>query len=285
MLQLELLPREFKLLRDYIEAQCGICIGEEKAYLVQSRLTSLVVETGCSSFGEFYKFVNTKGDVTLRDKIVDAMTTNETLWFRDSAPWLLLRDKILPELDQALYENPSRPIRLWSAACSTGQEPYSIAMLIDDFCQKRQTKALSPDKVEIVATDISPSALYIAMNGRYDRLSMSRGLLGEFASFKERYFQDEGRFSSLSADIRKRITFKRINLLDPFDGLGRFNFVFLRNVAIYFSDEVKRHLLEKVAQALLPGGGLVVGSSETIAGLSRKFQAKEHGRAVLYTIV
>lgn len=285
MLQLELSAQEFKQLRDYIEVQWGIAIGEEKAYLVQSRLTNLVVETSCRSFGDFYEHIITKGSAALRDKIVDAITTNETLWFRDSSPWLLVRDKLLPSLDQAAYENPGKSLRLWSAACSTGQEPYSIAMVIDDYCRRNRTKALSPDKVEIIATDISPSALYIAMNARYDRVSMSRGLLGEFASFRQTYFTQEGRFSLLSTDIRKRVQFKRINLLDSFDGLGRFDVVFLRNVAIYFSDEVKRQLYEKISRALLPGGGMILGSTETVTDLSRRFQPTGHGRAVMYALV
>jgi chemotaxis protein methyltransferase CheR len=284
MLQLELLPQEFNPLRDYIEAQCGICIGQDKAYLIQARLTNLVIEAGFRSFGEFLRHVTTKGNTALRDKIVDAMTTNETLWFRDSAPWVALRDKILPNLEQRLSAGSRQPLRLWSAACSTGQEPYSIAMLIDDYCLRNPSTSLLKEPIEIIATDISPSALYLAMNGRHDRVSMSRGLLGDFAPFKERYFQDVGRFSVLSTDIRRRVTFKRFNLLDPFDNLGRFHLIFLRNVAIYFSDEVKGQIFEKISRALLPEGTLLLGSSETILDLNRKFQAQKHGRAVLYAL-
>jgi len=277
---MKITPTEFDLIRSYIEGECGISIPADKQYLVETRLTRLVAENGCRSFGEFHRKVTTGANRALRDRIVDAMTTNETLWFRDGSPWVAMRDQVLPVLARAAPG--SRKIRIWSAACSTGQEPYTIAMLIDHQHRVQPARALPPSRFEIVATDISPSALFIAMAGRYDRISMSRGLTGDWAPFKSRYFTDQGRVSVLSEDLRKRVVFKRFNLQNSFTTLGRFDVVFMRNVAIYFSDSFKRTLFDRVANTLNPSGLLFLGSAETLTSYSNRFEAVEHGRAVIY---
>jgi chemotaxis protein methyltransferase CheR len=276
---------EFNLLRKYIEEQCGISIPDDKRYLIETRLTKLVVETASASFQEFYLKVVGNRDPKLRERIVDAMTTNETLWFRDSAPWAAFRQKLLPALADLVRASPGRKIRIWSAACSTGQEPYSIAMLIDDFCTSALAKDVTPAHFEILATDISPSALFIAMSGRYDKISMNRGFDGDWLRFKGRYFKDAGRAAELSPAIRGRVKFQKYNLQDDFGPLGRFDLVLMRNVAIYFSDAFKRQIYDRLAKIIAPGGGLVLGSAETLVGYSTRFKTEDHGRAVVYRLV
>ena len=275
---------EFKQLRDYIESQCGISITEEKKYLIESRLTRLVVENGVTTFGEFIRKVVGSRDPKLRERIVDAMTTNETLWFRDTSPWQALRQSILPEFAKQAATIPSKRFRIWSAACSTGQEPYTIAMSIDDFSTAPNGHILSPSQVEIVATDISPSALFIAMSGRYDKISMNRGFEGEWARFRDKYFETKGRASAISPSIKSRVKFQKFNLQDDFSSLGKFDLIFLRNVAIYFSETFKKNLFEKLARSLNPRGQLILGSAESLAGYSTRFKGESTGRAIVYRL-
>ena len=267
---------EFNLFKQYIERSCSIALSDDKKYLLESRLTRLVVESGCETFSEFYRYLTKSNSTALRDKIIDAMTTNETLWFRDTSPWIAFRDKVLPEL----IARGGR-IRIWSAACSTGQEPYTISMMIDDFCRK-SNKKVGPQQFEVVGTDISTSALFIAMAGRYDRISMNRGFTDDWISFRERYFEQSGQVSIVKPDIKKLVSFKRFNLQDSFAGLGAFDVVFIRNVAIYFSEAFKIDLYKRIQRAMNHGGYLFLGSSETLMGYSNSFETAQHGRAMFY---
>ena len=269
---------EFALFKRYIEQNCSIALTDDKKYLLESRLTRLVVESGCETFLDFYKQITKTNSPALRDKIIDAMTTNETLWFRDSSPWIAFRDKILPEMAERRH---SGKIRIWSAACSTGQEPYTIAMVIDDFC-RRQGGSIGTQHFEITATDISTSALFIAMAGRYDRISMNRGFTEDWSGFKDRYFEKKGPVSLIKDDIKKMITFKRFNLQDSLTLLGVFDVVFIRNVAIYFSEAFKIDLYKRIQRAMNRDGYLILGSSETLMGYSSDFVSGQHGRAMFY---
>jgi chemotaxis protein methyltransferase CheR len=269
---------EFDLFKRYIEQNCSIALTDDKKYLLESRLTKLVVESGCDTFLDFYKKIVQSNSPALRDKIIDAMTTNETLWFRDSSPWIAFRDRVLP----SLMERPmSGKIRIWSAACSTGQEPYTVCMLIDDFCRRSNGK-VGIHQFEVTATDISTSALFIAMAGRYDRISMNRGFTEDWTPFKERYFEKSGAVNMIRDDIKRMVTFKRFNLQDSFAGLGVFDVVFIRNVAIYFSDDFKIDLYKKIQRSMNHGGYLFLGSSETLIGYSNNFESAQHGRAIFY---
>lgn len=273
---------EFESLRNWIESQCGISVGDDKQYLIETRLTRLVTEQGCSSYGEFYRKVVLSADPKLRDRIIDAMTTNETLWFRDESLWTAMREVVIPRLAEQSQRHPSRKVRIWSAACSTGQEPYSVAMLIDSTHRSSPLRALPLSRVELHASDISPSALFIAMAGRYDRISMRRGLTGDWARYKQQYFTDRGRVSLIKDEIKGSVQFQRLNLQNSFAQMGRFDLIFLRNVAIYFSEGFKRRLFSKMHAALHPGGHLILGSAESTTGYSTQFTAESHGRAVLH---
>lgn len=262
---------EFKLLRDFIERSCGISLGDEKAYLIETRLAGLLAETGSPDYGSFYRLASSGMDHKLRDKIVDAMTTNETLWFRDGHPFLILRDKLLPPLVESLLNGSRFRVRIWSAASSTGQEPYSIAMTILELC--RSNPRLRPDQFEILATDISPSALFVANAGRYDSAAIARGLPEDT---RDRYFRKEGNVWVVDDAVKRLVTFRKFNLQDALDPLGKFDVVFMRYVAIYFAEEFKRRLFANVARLLAPEGHLIISAVETLMGISDDFEALQH---------
>lgn len=270
-------PVEFKLLRDYIERHCGIVLGEEKAYLVETRLAGLLAETGCRDFGSFYRLASAEDSNALRDKIVDAMTTNETLWFRDGHPFQILREVLLPEFSQQLRVGGRFRIRIWSAAASTGQEPYSIAMAILEHC--RLNPDLRPDQFEIVASDISPSALFLARAGRYDAGALGRGMPDDL---RNRYFRQEGPVWVLDDAVKRLVTLRKFNLQDSMDSLGRFDIVFCRYVTIYFSDPFKRQIYEGIARLTSPGGYLFISAVENMHGHADLFEARSHGTGTYY---
>jgi chemotaxis protein methyltransferase CheR len=269
---------EFKLLRDFIEKHCGIHLEPEKMYLVESRLTALMVENGCDGFAAFCQkaIVDTTG--SLRDKIIDAMTTHETLWFRDSGPYEILRD-LLGDLSGEIKSGRRSKISIWAAACSTGQEPYSIAMSVLESA--RSGSGLRPEHVEILATDISPTALFIAQNGRYDPIAISRGLP---ADLRDRYFRQEGRVWILNNEVRKMVTFKKLNLQESYGWIGSRDIVFCRNVLIYFSEAFKRDILNRLTSTLKPSGYLFVGASESVSSYSSDYSMCKHPGGLYYKI-
>ena len=268
---------EFKLLRDYIEQHCGICLGEEKAYLIETRLAGLMVENGCPDFGSFYRMAKSDASPSLREKIIDAMTTNETLWFRDTHPFTILQEQLLPPLAEEILEGRRFRIRIWSAACSTGQEPYSIAMIIHEFC--RTHPGIRPSHFEILASDISPSALFLARNGRFDENALRRGLPDEL---RTRYFHQEGTVWTINSELKELITFRKFNLQDPLDTLGHFDIVFCRYVAIYFADAFKKHIYSGMARLLAPSGHLFVSAVESLRGINDEFAPLTSGGGLYY---
>jgi len=271
---------EFELLRGYIEEQCGIALGDEKAYLIETRLTKLMIENGCENFGAFYRLIKKDPRSGLRDNIVDAMTTNETLWFRDNHPFAILEQKLLPPLAEELRAGKRSRVRIWSAASSTGQELYSIAIAIQEYC--RAHPGVKPEQFELLGTDISPSALFIATAGRYDPIAMKRGLPD---SLRDRYFKQDGRVWVLDESIRKMTAYKKFNLQDSPVVLGVFDIVFLRYVAIYFSDNLKRQIFSNIARVLTPAGHLIIGAVESLRGYSDAFELVTHGGGSYYKLV
>ncbi|HEX2957571.1 MAG TPA: protein-glutamate O-methyltransferase CheR [Chitinispirillaceae bacterium] len=271
--------REFELLRDYIEKHCGIHLDESKAYLVENRLLTIMIENGCRTYTEFYHKTLSDHTHSLRDKIIDAMTTNETLWFRDMSPYKILQYEFLPSFLKEIVSGTKKVIRIWSAACSTGQEPYSIGMIIHEF--SRTNPIFHPSNVEIIATDISPTVLFLAKAARYDTLAISRGLSDEF---RNRYFEQSGKVWTLKDTIKNMVTFKKLNLQEDFSSLGHFDIVFIRNVLIYFSDEFKKDVLNRIALRLKPDGFLIVGASESVSSYSNIFSMLTHDRALYYKV-
>jgi chemotaxis protein methyltransferase CheR len=252
---------ECDLFRQYVQTHCAISLGTEKKYLFESRLARLLKESGAADFSEFYRQVALRADPQLRDRIVEAITTNETLWFRDGHPFVALRERVLPEL-AARARREQRRVRIWSAGCSTGQEPFSVAMLVDEMCQNANGAICFPHDFEIVATDISELALGLARIGRYDPVSMRRGMGGQWERYRSQYFDESGRTSQLDAALRRRVSFHRFNLQDDFRPFGTFDLILMRYVAIYFSREFRTALLGRLVGRLTPGGRLLLGAAE-----------------------
>lgn len=274
-------PRTLDLLRDYIREHCGVALGNDKNYLIESRLAKLLVETGCPDFESFYLKAKRDKSGSLRDRIVNAVTTNETLWFRDEKVWNLIGEVMLSRFCSELRDGRRHRTRIWSAACSTGQEPYSMAILIDELLKTPPFQRVRPGAFEILGTDISDTALLIASAARYNQIAMSRGLSEARCTG---YFIPHPAVWELKPDLRSRVTFQKRNLLTSFTGLGHFDLILLRNVAIYFSEAVKRDLFARVAKVLAPGGYLVLGASEAASGYSSAFQMTEHKKAIYYRI-
>ncbi len=255
-------PASYLKFREFLEKQCGIVLGENKQYLVRSRLASLLYKHKYESADELIDVVVRGFDRALLQSVIDAMTTNETLWFRDNYPFDLLVNNLLPSLS-----SKNQRIRIWSAACSSGQEPYSIAMSVLEY-QRQRPGALRAG-VEIVATDLSSEMLQKCELGLYDELSLARGLSPQR---RQTFFQqgDNG-MMQVKPEVRRMVTFKSLNLLTSYTALGRFDIVFCRNVLIYFSADVKQRILQQIAGQLQPEGILFLGASESISAASSTY--------------
>ncbi len=253
---------DFEKLCTFLKESSGICLGKDKKYLALKRLEKLMKKES-ASLGELINRAKEKRGSGLHEKIIDAMTTRETLWFRDAAPFEILKNHILPEKTAS----GSKPVRVWSAACSSGQEPYSIGMVIKEILPK--LRGYSIKDFEILATDISPSALSDATEGIYDKLALSRGLSEDR---KIKFFTPKGTKWQIKDEVRKMVAFKEFNLQKSFAGLGKFDVIYCRNVLIYFSDDFKREILNRMARILNPEGYLFVGGSELIMKYSNFFK-------------
>jgi chemotaxis protein methyltransferase CheR len=226
-------------------------------------------------FSVLLERLRSPGHEQLKIKVIDAMTTNETYWFRDVGHFTLVKEVVLPELNKQRGDK----IRFWSAACSSGQEPYSISMVVEDYVRSNRTHA--KQSIEIMATDISTKVMEEARNARYCGMSMERGLTPEI---KQRYFIPTQGCMEVQPEIRKRVQFRELNLTKSFDGLGRFDVIFCRNVLIYFSNELKRDIVNRLTRALNPGGYLLLGSTESLNQFSDRFQMQFTGGSIIYRL-
>lgn len=277
---------EYELFRKFLERGSGIVLGDNKQYLVASRLRRIMAEIEVTSLTELVRRIDSGRSSPLREAVIDAMTTNETLWFRDLHPFNNLRDHILPAcfgLDQlkhgasAASAIASKPLRIWSAACSTGQEPYSIAMTLDQLKQKHRAERVN---ARIVATDLSARVLDAAREGTYEQLALGRGL---DKTMLTQYFVEQGEGSwQISQPLRNMVEFRALNLLDSFGGLGQFDIIFCRNVLIYFAGEVKAEILRRMHAALKPGGFLMLGASESPGLMSSSFNMLRYNPGIAY---
>ncbi|MEM7027318.1 MAG: protein-glutamate O-methyltransferase CheR [Pseudomonadota bacterium] len=266
--------REYSDFCDYLEQSSGITLGANKAYLVTNRLSSILKKHGINTLGEATSSLRQGRNGVLKLEIIDAMTTNETSWFRDNYPFEYLKENLLPQLVSDNVANP----RIWSAACSYGHEAYSISMIIDEFRQKNPG-ALSQD-TQIIATDISSRVLKNAETGVFDRLAMTRGLSAER---KQKYFTHLGNENyKIDKSIKERVRFQNLNLLDPYHSIGKCDIIFCRNVLIYFSNENKTKIMQKFAQSLNCHGTLILGASETVTNYSEAFEMVKCPRGIVY---
>ncbi|MCG7872312.1 MAG: methyltransferase domain-containing protein [Candidatus Thiodiazotropha lotti] len=264
---------DYDAFKDFLQQACGILLGNGKEYLVSSRLNSVMKEAGIATLGELLKQIKSPIHSRLKVKVIDAMTTNETFWFRDIGHYILLKETILPDLNQQM----SGSIRIWSAACSSGQEPYNISMIADEY----QAAKGRGRQVQIQATDISSKILDEARAGVYCGLAVERGLTQEQ---RQRFFNPKGDCLEVKPEIKRRVNFKPMNLADSFHPMGRFDVIFCRNVLIYFSNELKKDIVERMADILNPGGYLFLGSTESINQLTNRFEMKVGHGGISYRL-
>jgi chemotaxis protein methyltransferase CheR len=243
----------FIRLRRLVASVSGIALDADKLYLAESRLEPLMRDNGCVDLAELMRQIERREDERLLQLVIDAMTTNETSFFRDRTPFERVRRELLPDL--LAKRQASRRLRIWSAACSTGQEPYSLAMLLEE-----ESVALDGWTVEIVATDISETALDAARRAVYSQFEAQRGL--SIARLLRHFEQIDGCWRAKSS-LRSRIVFRKLNLLDDFLEATPFDLVFCRNVLMYFDQDVKRDVLSRLAEVMAPDGYLVLGAAET----------------------
>jgi len=270
---------EFKLFRDYIAKNSGIIIPPEKAYLIETRLSKLMLDAGAESFGEFYNCIIKDKDPCVSEKIINAITINETMWFRDVAPWKVLQESILPKLVEELVSGRKTRARIWCAAVSTGQEAYSAVMCVDEYLNKNRVKGVDLSSFEFFATDISGSALYIAKRGRYDKISMTRGMNDYY---KEKYFENNDSVWDIDQRIRNAVRFERFNLQESFRKFGLFDIIFCRYVLIYFSDETKKEIAAKMRDSLTDDGVLFTGNYVVYDLLKDDFESRHYDNLTYY---
>ena len=265
---------EMGLWSRFIHQSCGVYLDEAKGYLLTSRLQELLLETKSAGFSDLY--YKAKASSSLQSKIVDAITTNETSFFRDSSPFELLRHKLIPELidrRSKLGLHPI-PIRVWSAACSTGQEVYTIAIVLRELLG-----ASDKYDIRILGTDISNRVIAAASRGHFNSLEIQRGLPSELQT---KYFVKLEDGWKIRDEIRALGNFRTLNLLQPFSFPASFDIVFCRNVAIYFTEEHRAQLFHNIGKCMTKEGTLIIGSTESLTGLCPEFESKRYLRAVYY---
>lgn len=265
--------QELIMLLRLIEDKFGIILGEEKAYLLDSMLDKILSKSSFRSFEELYTQISYRNDPDLIDDIIDALTVNETFWFRDRTPWLIMEELLLSTYITQLREGKLDQVRIWSGACSYGQEPYSIAMSIDHYLKCHDIQDINLSHFEILATDLSHTVLKKAQVGAYDSISIHRGL--DDAN-RETYFKNEGKIWRINDNIRNAVTFAQLNLIKDFFPYNKYDIIFFRNVLIYFSEQQKSEVMDKIKDALRLGGTLFIGSSELLVNDSPHFNLAQH---------
>jgi chemotaxis protein methyltransferase CheR len=265
---------DFSYVRSLVLERSAIVLEANKAYLAESRLIPVARAQGLSTLAELVARLRAERFGGLHTKVVEAMTTNETTFFRDAHPFEALRTTVLPELIER--RTPSRALQVWSAACSSGQEPYSLAMLISEHFP-----ALANWTVRILATDLSTEMLERAAAGQYSQLEMNRGLP---ANYLVKYFQKRGVAWHVSDDLRGMIDYRQVNLATAWSALPAMDVVFMRNVLIYFDTDTKRAILGKIRNVLRPDGYLFLGGAETTINLDDAFERVQYDKAGCYRL-
>ncbi|MDN4986489.1 protein-glutamate O-methyltransferase CheR [Bradyrhizobium arachidis] len=262
-------PADYDYLRKFLKERSGLDLSPDKQYLVESRLLPLARKASLSGISDLVLKIR-NGDGRLATDVVEAMTTNETFFFRDKIPFDHLRDGIMPGLIQARAARKS--LRIWSAASSTGQEPYSIAM-----CLKEMGAALGGWRIEIVATDLSQEVLEKSKAGAYSQFEVQRGLPIQLLM---KYFTQASDVWQLNADVRAMVQFRQLNLLQDFSHLGTFDVIFCRNVLIYFDQDTKAMIFERMAKGLEADGTLLLGAAESVVGITDAFRPMSDRRGL-----
>ncbi|WP_460048124.1 CheR family methyltransferase [Sessilibacter sp. MAH2] len=270
-------PAELANFCEFLEKICGIHLKENKHYLIGIRLRKILEEYKLNSTRDLIKKLEYGADSKLKREVIDAMTTNETFWFRDSYPFDFFENKFLPER----LANTTGKIRIWSAACSTGQEPYSLAMLTEEVLSRNPQWAQR--QIEIVATDISNKVLEQCKLAQYDRSEVERGLCNQRL---KRYFEPvDDKIWQLAEKVRKRVTFKVLNLSDSFTSLGKFDIIYCRNVLIYFKGELKQDILTRLNRQLSSNGLLFLGASEGLSQADKLYNMINCNPGIVYQAI
>jgi chemotaxis protein methyltransferase CheR len=264
-----LTPQAFGFVADLVRREAAIVLGPGKEYLVEARLTPLARAAGAADVSAYVSRLHSPGQAAQRMAVVEALTTNETSWFRDGEPFEALRTTVVPQL--VTQVPATRRINVWSAACSSGQEAYTIAMVMAERAAGR--------KVDILASDLSREMLERTKAGTYSQLEIGRGLP---APLMVKHFRRSGTQWQVSEQLRSMVRTQRINLATPFPPLPVFDVVFLRNVLIYFDTPTKRAILQRVRQVLSPEGFLFLGGAETTLGIDDSWDRTTVGRFTLY---
>lgn len=264
-------PIDFKYLSTLICEQTGVVLEPHKDYLAELHLDKLASQAGFESIAAFVEHLKTIPFNHLHVEAVEALLINETSFFRDRYPFEALQTIVFPELIQSRSSN--RSLNIWSAGCSTGQEPYSLAMLI-----RESFPELATWTIRLIASDFSQRSLNRAEQGRYTNLEISRGLTPKL---RDRYFHQDGHFWQIKEEIRQMVEFRQLNLIHSWNSLPEIDVIFLRNVLIYFNSDTKQSILNKTQHYLKEDGYLFLGSGETTSYLSSQFEAI-HGGTSLY---
>ncbi|MGC1776878.1 MAG: protein-glutamate O-methyltransferase CheR [Xanthobacteraceae bacterium] len=255
-------PGDYDFLRHYLKARSGLVLSADKQYLVESRLLPVARKAGLASLGELVTALRIAQDRVLMTAVVEAMTTNESFFFRDKVPFEHFRLTIMPALLAA--RKSSRSIRIWCAAAATGQEPYSLAM-----CLKEIEPEIAGWRVELLATDLSGEVLEKARSGLYTQFEVQRGLPIQLLI---KHFSQSSELWQIAPEIRAMVRYRQLNLLADFSQLGTFDLIFCRNVLIYFDQETKSDVLDRMARVTASDGYLVLGAAETVVGLTNRFK-------------
>ncbi len=261
---------DFEMIAQLLKTRSGLALSKDKAYLIESRLNPVARKWNFAGFDELAQAIRAGKDEALLVDVTEAMTTNESFFFRDQKPFDQFNELVLPHMLE--HRAAKKTIRIWSAACSSGQEPYTLAMLLKENASK-----LAGWKVEIVATDLSQEILDKAKEGLYSQFEVQRGLP---INLLVKYFKQTGDRWQIDAEIRKMVKFQQFNLLTNPSALGRFDVVFCRNVLIYFDPPTKTEVLGKLADLLADDGFLYLGGAETVLGMSDRFQLMPGQRGI-----
>ncbi len=264
-------PQEYAYLQSFLKQKSGLVLSNDKQYLIESRLMPIARKAGLQTISDLIAKLKTPSEKGLQNQVVEAMTTNESFFFRDKTPFDHFTETILPHMTA---NRPGKKIRIWCAAASTGQEPYSLAM-----CIKENASKLNGARFEIIGTDLSNEVLEKAKVGYYSQFEVQRGLPVQFLL---KYFTQHGEMWQVNPDIRSMVTYKPYNLLDSFTALGQFDVVFCRNVLIYFDQTTKSDIMNRISKQMPDDGYLVLGAAETVVGLSNEFKSVP-GKRGLYS--
>ena len=263
-------PADFEFLRGLLKRRSGLVLSADKQYLLESRLLPVARKAGFDSLRALVSALKADKADLLVTAVVEAMTTNESFFFRDKVPFDNLRTTVLPALQAARRQ--SRVLRIWCAAAASGQEPYSLAMALSEM-----NGGFAGWQIEVIATDISNSILEKARQGLYSQFEVQRGLPIQLLI---KYFSQDGEMWQITPEIRAMVKYRQLNLLSDFSDLGTFDLIFCRNVLIYFDQETKVDVLDRLAEVVADDGYLVLGAAETVVGLTDRFKVYPQARGL-----